>query len=313
MHACIAGPASVTRTSRGLGGCGLANEAQHWPFAERNQTTSDDPLHLPGEDFGPWPLSLKQEATAAAAAATAEGGSRLGASSMNVANSRWTGSSSDGGGSSGGDSGRGSDGGGRGGSSSGRKGSFDTSSNSYGLGIHVPSFVGVVFGSTYIVAVACASIAVTCISKRPVAAPTHALVALVLHSSAAAAYGVFLWRWVTAGNELDYFTNPRAGGGWCPSEEGVSLLEECCKKQLGDAYDGRHGIAITHSFGSALYIALGKLRRQRSGIEYKGLDSLMVVTALYADVHAHVMLARLLAGGFRRRLFPSVSVGAAGN
>lgn len=258
VAACIAGPASVTRTSRGLGGCGLANEAQHWPFAERNQTTSDDPLHLRGEDFGPWPLSLKQEAAAAAAAATSEDGSRLGASSMIVANSRWTGSSSDGGGGGG----RGSDGGGRGGSSSGHNGRFGTSSNSSGLGFHVPSFVGVIFGSTYIVASVCASIAVTCISKRPFAAPTHAFVALVLHSSAAAAYGVFLWRWVTAGNELDYFTNPRAGGGWCPSEEGVSLLEECCKKQLGDAYDARHGIAITHSFGNALYIAFGKSRRQ---------------------------------------------------
>ena len=177
------GSSSKSWTSRGLGGCGLANELQHWPFAEQNKTTSDDPPHFAsGEDFGPFPTSWgedhdHQEGATSAAAAVEH------TATLHGANNGWKGSSSGGGGSQ--DGGR-------------YRGAGSVSKASSSLGIDVPSFIGVILACTYISAAITASISVACISKRPIAARTHAFVALVIHTVAAGSYTVFLWRWMTA-------------------------------------------------------------------------------------------------------------------
>lgn len=177
------GSSSKSWTSRGLGGCGLANGLQHWPFAEQNKTTSDDPPHFAsGEDFGPFPTSWgedhdHQEGATSAAAAVEH------TATVHGANNGWKGSSSGGGGSQ--DGGR-------------YRGAGSVSKASSSLGIDVPSFIGVILACTYISAAITASISVACISKRPIAARTHAFVALVIHTVAAGSYTVFLWRWMTA-------------------------------------------------------------------------------------------------------------------
>ena len=125
-----------------------------------------------------------------------------------------------------------------------------------------PSFIGLLLGVAFVVFAIMSNVAVIYIYKAPLSAPSHATGALVWQLLATACMAVLVWRWasiayrnsLSTDHHMDFFTDPRVG--WCPSQEGLAALHECCEAELDSWEPSTSGslVMIDWAAGSSLYI-----------------------------------------------------------